>query len=133
DTVAGRGVLLLVDQVPVPEGAATVCIESSQRLQLARGSKDFTFRVYEGGTIRGNLIALNEASPQATWPSQAVIRDNGLYRLRGSSDTVDLTLRLLRAGTLARLPQVATIEELDRRGCRAQVERALQQSIWGRG
>jgi hypothetical protein len=135
EPAAGRGALLLVDQTPVL-GAATVCVESSHRPQFGLASdaeKPFTFQVYEGSAIRGNSITLTKASPQAAWPAQAVIRDGSLYRLVGSELTVDLTLRVLPAGTLARLPQVATLDEFDRLGCWAQVELALRQAISGRG
>src|SRR5262249_4997945 len=77
ERAAGRGSgLLLVDLTPVA-GAATVCVESGHRPQLAlpSGAEDITFQIYEGTAIRGNPIALTKASPQATWPSQAVIRD----------------------------------------------------------
>jgi hypothetical protein len=134
EPAAGRGGLLLVDLVPVA-GAATVCVESGHRPQitLPSGAEDITFQIYEGTAIRGNSIALTKASPQAMWPSQAVIRDRGLYRLVGPDLTVDLTLRVLPAGTLAKLPQVATLDELDRLECWAQVEMALRQAMSGRG
>jgi hypothetical protein len=134
EPAAGRGARLLVDLTPVL-GATTLCVESGHRPQfgLPSDADDFTFQVYEGSAIRGNPIALSKASPQATWPSQAGIRDGGLYRLVGRDLTVDLTLRVLPAGTLAKLPQVATLDELDRLGCWAQVERALRSAISGRG
>jgi hypothetical protein len=133
ESAAGRGAALLVDQTPVA-GAVTVCVESGRRPQftLPPGLENFTFQIYEGTAIRGNPIALTKASPQAPWPSQAVIRDRGLYRLVGPDLTVDLTLRVLPIGTLAKLPQVTTLDELDSLGCWAQVEMALRQVISGR-
>jgi hypothetical protein len=130
---AGRGARVLVEQVPVA-GARTVCVESG-RLPVISLANDpdvtkVVLRVHDGTSAPSGAIELTRRSPRSEWPSGISPRDKGLYRLIESGHpVVDLTLRVLPAGTLERVPDFRALDELQRAGCTAQLEAAMWRGI----
>jgi hypothetical protein len=130
---AGRGARVLVEQVPVV-GARTVCVEPGQLPVISLANDpDVTMvvlRVHEGTSAPSSAIELTRRSPRSAWPSNITPRDKGLYRLIESGHPViDLTLRVLPAGTMDRVPDFRALDELQRAGCSAQLEAALWRGI----
>ncbi len=142
DGLAGtRGFNLYVQQVGVATalggGAAktvqTICVEEGQLplITLGAGLDKTTVRVQNPGQAGpGTTIELTKANARAAWPSAVGVKDNVTYRLiEATGQTAEVRLRSVPSGMLSDLTSSRALVTLQDRGCSAQVENALWQTV----
>jgi len=128
DTAAARGrsTTLLLNQIAVEPNAA-ICVEEGAlpTIELAPGGNNTVINVTDHQGSRSAPLNLTSGAG-APWPTNVPIRDSGVYRIIAiSSPQIEFKLRLVPRGALGDVTTVQSLDALEARGCRHQVNAAL--------
>lgn len=128
-TAAARGARILVNQVPVIE-RSVVCVEQGSLPVIALGSglEKANLRLVDArNSQQARTIDLTGKEPRVAWPTSIALREGGSYQiLEDGQPRIDLTVKMIQAGTLANPTWIRSLETLERAGCEEQLRAALR-------
>jgi hypothetical protein len=113
-----------------PESKGAICVEDGALPTLTRlaESKDTSVVITDRQGRQSSPVDLTAL--RASWPASVQVRDGGVYRIiPNSSAAVEFRLRVVPSGMLNDLSSVQTLDALEARGCRQQVNAALRKVV----
>jgi hypothetical protein len=117
---------LVVNDTPLDPGDV-VCVEQGTLPTIVLAGNAAAARV--SADHGAHSVPLEVSPSGASWPSSVPIEDDVVYQITDGTARVDVTLRVIPAGTLGSGTSVQTLDALETRGCQRQLVAMMRKVI----